>query len=50
MPSLSASYRINQNWSIESELGARYQNTVTNGQSSPSLDVLATAGYRYEFK
>ena len=49
MPSLSASYRINQNWSIESELGARYQNTVTNGQSSPSLDVLATAGYRYEF-
>ena len=49
MPSLSANYRINQNWSIESELGARYQNTVTNGQSSPSLDVLATAGYRYEF-
>jgi hypothetical protein len=50
LPSLSASYRINNNWSVESELGLRYQDTVTNGQSSPSLDVLATAGYRYEFQ
>ncbi len=50
MPSLSANYKINKNWSIEGELGARYQDTVTNGQSSPSLDILATAGYRYEFQ
>jgi hypothetical protein len=50
MPSLSANYKINKNWSIEGELGARYQNLVTAGVGSPSLDVLATAGYRYEIQ
>jgi hypothetical protein len=50
MPSLSANYRIGKNWSIESELGARYQDTVTSGVSSPSVDILAMAGYRYDFQ
>ena len=50
MPSVSMSYRVNRNWSIESELGARWQNTVTAGVGQQMLDVLATAGYRYEFQ
>ena len=50
MPSMSLSYRINPHWSIETELGARWQNTVTAGTGQQMLDVLATAGYRYEFQ
>ncbi|MDE2382994.1 MAG: hypothetical protein KGO53_00130 [Alphaproteobacteria bacterium] len=49
MPSLSASYKINKSWSLESELGFRWQDTVTGGIGNQMLDVLATAGYRFEF-
>ena len=50
MPSMSLSYRVNPHWSIETELGARWQNTVTAGAGQQMLDILATAGYRYEFQ
>ncbi len=50
LPSISASYRINKNWTLESEIGARWINTVTAGVGNQSLDILASAGYRYEFQ
>jgi hypothetical protein len=49
MPSFSARYRLNKQWSFETEIGGRWQDTVTNIDSSQSLDILATAGYRFEF-
>ena len=49
MPSVAARYRLNKNWNFELEIGARWENDVTATGSSQTLDVLATAGYRYEF-
>jgi hypothetical protein len=49
MPSLTARYRISKQWSLEGELGARGQDTVTPMGSNINVDVLATIGYRFEF-
>lgn len=49
MPSLTARYRISKQWSLEGELGARWQDTVTPIGSNINVDVLATIGYRFEF-
>jgi hypothetical protein len=48
--SLNANYRINKNWTLESEIGLRYQDTVTAGVGQEQLDIVAFAGYRYEFQ
>lgn len=44
--SVNVGYKINNNWSFESEIGARYQNTA----GTEMVDVLASAGYRYDFQ
>lgn len=49
MPSLQARYRINKVWNFEFELGARWEDNRAPAGDTHSLDVLATAGYRYEF-
>ena len=49
MPGMTARYRINKQWSVESEIGVRWQDTVTPLSSATSLDVLANIGYRFEF-
>jgi hypothetical protein len=49
MPSFSARYRLDKKWSFETEIGGRWQDTVTAIDSNQTLDILATAGYRFEF-
>lgn len=48
-PSISARYRLNKAWSFESELGATWEDVVTSISSNQTLNVRATAGYRFEF-
>jgi len=50
LPSVNMSYRVNKNWTLESEVGARWINTVNAGVGNQSLDILASAGYRFEFQ
>jgi hypothetical protein len=49
MPSINARYKIDKQWSLEGELGARWQNTVTSTASTTNVDILASMGYRFEF-
>ena len=49
VPSFKSSYRINKQWSLEAEISANWKDVVAPSGSSQSLDVLATAGYRFEF-
>ncbi len=48
--SLNVNYKINKFWTFESEIGARYQNSVSAGIGSETVDVLAMAGYRYDIQ
>lgn len=47
--SLASRYKINKNWSFETELGLRWEDIVTPMNDARSIDILATAGYRFEF-
>ncbi len=47
--SISSRYKLNKNWSFESEFGVRWEDVVTTMSDTRSLDFLLTAGYRYEF-
>jgi len=47
--SLSAYYKLRSNWSLEAELGARWQDNITTGISSPQMDLIASMGYRWDF-
>lgn len=49
MPSVATRYRLNKRWSFETEIGLRWEDIVTDLSDTRSLDVLATAGYRFEF-
>ncbi len=49
VPSFKSSYRINKQWSLEAEISANWKDVVAPSGASQSLDVLATAGYRFEF-
>ena len=49
MPSVTARYKIDKQWSLEGELGARWQDTVTATTSTTNVDILASVGYRFEF-
>jgi hypothetical protein len=49
MPSVTARYKIDKQWSLEGELGARWQDTVTAATSTTNVDILASMGYRFEF-
>ena len=48
-PSIASRYRLNKMWSFESEIGATWEDTVTSLTSNQTLNVRATAGYRFEF-
>jgi hypothetical protein len=47
--SVASRYKINKNWSFEAEAGARWEDIVTTLSDTRSINLLATAGYRYEF-
>ncbi len=49
MPSVASRYRLNKKWSFESELGLRWEDVMSTLGDTQTLDILATAGYRYEF-
>ncbi|MGB8315278.1 MAG: hypothetical protein WCE69_12425, partial [Aestuariivirga sp.] len=49
MPSIATRYRLNKKWSFDVEVGARLEELLTETDATWNLDVLATAGYRYEF-
>jgi hypothetical protein len=49
MPSVNARYKINKQWSLEGEIGARWQDTVTPTSANINVDVIASMGYRFEF-
>jgi hypothetical protein len=49
MPSLNARYRFSKQWSFETELGARWQEKIDPTNPSTTVDILASAGYRFEF-
>jgi hypothetical protein len=49
IPSINAKYRVDKKWSLESEIGARWQDRFDPVMPSTNLDILATLGYRYEF-
>lgn len=49
MPSIATRYRLNKNWSFDMEAGARIEEVLIGNDNQWNLDVLATAGYRYEF-
>ena len=49
MPSMTARYKIDKQWSLEGELGARWQDTVTPITSTTNVDIIASMGYRFEF-
>ncbi len=49
MPSLGIRYHVAKNWNVEAEAGARWQDTISAGVASQSLDLLATLGYRFDF-
>jgi hypothetical protein len=49
MPSITARYKIDKQWSLEGELGARWQDTVTATTATTNVDILASMGYRFEF-
>jgi hypothetical protein len=48
-PSVASRYRLNKMWSFESEVGLIWDDTVTPLGSNQTLNVRATAGYRFEF-
>ena len=47
--SLASRYKFNRHWSFETEFGVRWEDIVTGGNDARTIDLLATAGYRYEF-
>jgi hypothetical protein len=49
MPSLVSRYRLDKKWSFETELGVRWEDVLTTLGDTQTLDILATAGYRFEF-
>jgi hypothetical protein len=49
MPSITARYKIDKQWSLEGELGARWQDTVTATTATTNVDIIASMGYRFEF-
>lgn len=49
MPSLGLDYRIARHWLFESQAAARWEDDRKNGKSSKSLELMLSAGYRYEF-
>jgi hypothetical protein len=49
MPSITARYKIDKQWSLEGELGALWQDTVTPITSTTNVDIIASMGYRFEF-
>ncbi len=49
VPSVSSRYRMSKKWSFESELSLRWEDLVTSMGDAKSLNLQATAGYRFEF-
>lgn len=49
MPSIGARYRLSKSWNFEMEVGARWEHNLSVDGAADNLDLLATAGYRYEF-
>jgi hypothetical protein len=49
VPSFKSSYRINKQWSLEAEISANWKDVVAPLSATQSMDLLATAGYRFEF-
>jgi hypothetical protein len=49
IPSLKSTYRIDKKWSFEAEVSANWKEMVTATMTSQSVDILASAGYRFEF-
>jgi hypothetical protein len=49
MPSVASRYRLSKNWSFDSEIGFRWEDVMTSLGDTRTLDMLATAGYRFEF-
>jgi hypothetical protein len=49
VPSIASRYRLNKKWSFESELGLTWEDIVTSLSATQTLNVRATAGYRFEF-
>ena len=47
--SLASRYKLDRHWSFETELGARWEDIATSASDTRSIDILATAGFRYEF-
>jgi hypothetical protein len=47
--SVANRYKINKNWSFETEAGMRWEDVVTPLTDTRSINLQATAGYRYEF-
>jgi tetratricopeptide (TPR) repeat protein len=47
--SVASRYKINKNWSFETEAGVRWEDVVTALSDTRSINLLATAGYRFEF-
>jgi Autotransporter beta-domain len=49
IPSINARYRFDKKWSLESEIGARWQERLDPINPSSTLDVLGSVGFRFEF-
>jgi hypothetical protein len=49
VPSVASRYRVNKSWSFETEIGMRWEYLVTSVSTTQSVNVSATAGYRFEF-
>jgi hypothetical protein len=49
VPSFKSSYRIDKQWSLEAEISANWKDVVAPSGASQTMDLLATAGYRFEF-
>ncbi len=47
--SVASRYKLDKHWSFEAELGGRWEDISTSASDTRSIDILATAGFRYEF-
>lgn len=49
MPSVSTRYKFNKSWSFDTDVGARWLETISPLNPSSNVDFVASAGYRFEF-
>jgi hypothetical protein len=49
MPTVGFRYRFDNNWNFELEGGARWEHSMAAAGDDENLDLLMSAGYRYEF-